>query len=133
MAKDLVEKELELIFPTTDVEIAGHVFELRPFSFVETRVAAMKLKEVLHLMEDGVDLDKIAEIYSKGGEGVRDVIAMCLDIKPATVDKFDMKSTATAIVNIIKINKDFFVEQVETEVSDLVETLGMQDNSPSEK
>ena len=133
MAKDLVEKELELLFPTTEVEIAGHTFELRPFSFVETRIAAMKLKDVAHLMGDGIEMDKIAEIYSKGGEGVRDVIAMCLDLKPATVDKFDMKSTTTAIVNIIKINKDFFVEQVETEVNNLVKTLGMEDNSPSEK
>lgn len=133
MAKDLVEKELELLFPTEEVEIAGHTFELKPFSFVETRIAALKLKDVLHLMGDGLEMNNIAEIYSKGGEGVRDVIAMSLDIKPTTVDKFDMKSTATAIVNIIKINKDFFVSQVETEVEQLTEMFNLQDNSPSEK
>lgn len=133
MAKDLVEKELDLIFPSTEVEIAGHTFELKPFSFVETRIVALKLKDVLHLLADGIKVENLAEIYANGYDGVRDVIALCLNIKPSTVDRFDQKNAMKAISKIIEINKDFFVEQVETEVEHLAEALGMQDNSPSEK
>ena len=129
----ITEKELELLFPETVVEIAGHEFTLKPFSFVETRVVAIKLKEVLHLFASEVTPSVLAEIYDKAFDGVRDVIAMSLGIKPTLVEKFDQKSAMKAITEIIKINKDFFTEQVEDEVQSLTDLLGMEDNSPSEK
>lgn len=129
----ITEKELDLIFPETLVTIAGYEFTLKPFSFAETRIVAIKLKAVLHLFASEVTPSVLAEIYDKAFDGVRDVIAMSLGIKPALVEKFDQRSAVKAVTEIIKINKDFFVEQVEDEVQSLTSLLGMEDNSPSEK
>lgn len=127
----ITEKELEFLFPETTVEIAGHEFKLRPFSFVETKIVAEKLKNVLHLFAGEITFETLAEIYANSYEGVRDVIAMCLNIKPTLVDKFDQKSALIAITHIIEVNKDFFSQNVEKEMKRLVEM--MADNSTTEK
>ena len=129
---DITEKELELLFPETTVEIAGHEFVLKPFSFVETRIVAQKLKSVLHLFAGEITPDVLVEIYSTGFEGVRDVIAMSLGIKPQLVEKFDQQSALKAITYIIEVNKDFFSQQVETQMETLAKILGMEDSLPTE-
>lgn len=131
---NITEKELELIFPETVVEIAGHEFKLTPFSFVETRTVAEKMKNVLHLFAGDITPEILIEVYSKGFEGVRDVIAMSLNIKPALVEKFDQASALKAITYIIEVNKDFFTQQVEGEMESLTKILGLaDDNSNTEK
>jgi len=129
---NITEKELELLFPETVVEIAGHDFTLKPFSFIETRIVAEKLKEVTHLFVGNVTPDTIMEIYSKGGEGVRDVIAIALNLKPQLVDKFDPQSTIKAITHIIEVNKDFFLQSVDSELENLMTVLEVEDNSSTE-
>lgn len=131
---NVTEKELKFLFPETVVEIAGHEFTLTPFSFVETRIVAEKMKDVLYLFAGDITPDVLIEIYSKGYNGVRDVIAMTLDIKPALVDKFDQQSALKAITHIIEVNKDFFTQQVESEMDGLTKILGMaEDSSNTEK
>lgn len=131
---NITEKELDLLFPETIVEIAGHEFTITPFSFVETRIVAEKMKEVLYLFAGEITPDVLIEIYSKGFDGVRDVIAMTLGIKPQLVEKFDQQSALKAINHIISVNKDFFTQQVESELETLTKTLGvMEDSSSTEK
>lgn len=131
---NITEKELDLLFPETEVEIAGHTFLLRPFSFVETKIVAMKLKEVLHLFTGEITPQVLVQIYATGFDGVRDVIAMSLNIKPALVEKFDQQAAMKAITNIIDVNKDFFTQQVENEMENLTKILGLEeDNSNTAK
>lgn len=119
--KSISEKELEFLFPETEVEIAGHTFALRPFSFSETVVVAEKLKGVLGILAEGeVTATTMATIYATSYEGIRDIMAMCLDIKPDLVDKFDQESALIAITSIIAVNKDFFVLRVKSTMDDLV-------------
>ena len=131
---NVTEKELEFYFPGKDVEIAGHEFTIIPFSFVETQIVAKKMKDVLYLFAGDITPDVLIEIYAKGFEGVRDVVAMSLGISPKLVEKFDQQSAMKAITNIIEVNKDFFTKRVEGEMENLTKILGFQeDNSSTEK
>ena len=132
---NITEKELEFLFPENEVEIAGHMFSIRPFSFVETQIVALKLKDVLHLFAGEITPMILAEVYSTAFEGVRDIIAMSLGIKPALVEKFDQASALIAITEIVKVNKDFFVQQVEGTMTELTEMVmpSEEETSPSEK
>lgn len=122
MAKTITEKELTLLFPSTDVEIAGHTFALTPFSFVETKIVSLKLRKVLHLFAaDTFDQAAFAGVYTDAYDGIRDVIALSLNIKPNLVDRFDLASAFKAITNIISINKDFFLESVSPELKVMVD------------
>ena len=121
MAKSITEKELNLIFPEEEVEIAGHVFTLRPFSFLETKIVAQKLHKVLHLfVADDLTTEAISSLYGDTYDGIRDVIAMSLKIDPNLVDKFDTASALRAITHIIKINKNFFSVELTKEAEDLM-------------
>lgn len=124
MAKTITEKELTLLFPGTDVEIAGHTFNITPFSFVQTKTVSLKLRNVLHLFAaDTFDKAAFAGIYTDAYDGIRDVIALSLNIKPNLVDRFDLASAFKAITNIISINKDFFLESVTPELKGLTEVV----------
>ena len=117
--KTITEKELEFLFPEAEYEIAGHTFTLRPFTFAETRIVAKKLANVLHLFEGELTFDMMAVIYAEAYDGIRDVVAMSLSIKPELVDKFDQKSAVAAIKAVVEVNKDFFVQEVQPLVVDL--------------
>jgi len=134
MVKTITEKELDLIFPEDEVTIGGHVFTIRPFSFAETRVVATKLKKVLHLFAaDNLDANAFGQIYGDAYEGIRDVIAMTLNINKNLVDRFDVASAFRAITHIIKINKDFFSESVGPEIEELAAMFGMNDKEEAEQ
>ncbi len=131
--KNITEKELEFLFPETEVEIAGKQFTLKPFTFSETRVVASKLGKVLHLFTGDLTTNDLVQIYAEAYEGVRDIIAMSLGIAPKLVDKFDQASAIIAIKNVVQVNKDFFVAQVETQVTALMEVVTGEEASTTEK
>lgn len=136
MAKTITEKELTLLFPSTDVEIAGHTFEMKPFSFVESKIVSLKLRNVLHLFAaDTFDQAAFATMYTDAYDGIRDVIALSLGIKPNLVDRFDLASAFKAITNIISINKDFFLKSVNPELKVMVDMFAdaMEPKSPATK
>lgn len=131
---NIVEKELEFLFPESTFELGGQEFSIKPFSFVETQIVALKLKDVLHLFAGEITPMVLAEVYSTAFEGVRDIIAMSLSLKPKTVEQFDQASALIAITQIVRVNKDFFVERVEATMTELTEMVMPSDaNSPLEK
>lgn len=108
-----MSKELKLLFPEKEVELAGQTFTIRPFSFVETRTVVRKLKDALHLFSGELTVNALADIYDKAFDGIVDVIAMVYQLDRETVEQFDNKTALQAVMGIVEVNKDFFVEEVE--------------------
>tara|TARA_R110002096_G_scaffold59120_1_gene148457 strand:- start:503 stop:898 length:396 start_codon:yes stop_codon:yes gene_type:complete len=126
------EKELQMLFPETEVMLLGREFTIKPFSFYETMVVSKKLKSVLHLFGGNITAESLAEIYEKAFVGLVDVIALVYSLDRKTVEKMDMKNAIVAINGIIGVNKSFFVDSVEMEISNLTTSMGMQQD-PSTK
>lgn len=126
----ITEKELKFLFPETTVEIAGHEFSLKPFSFHETFIVAEKLKNVLGLLQAGMSTEQIAHAVVQSCDGVEEIMAMALDLEVETIRKFDNKNAMKAILKIIEVNSDFFSESVQSELAAL---NAMMDDKPAKK
>lgn len=120
-----MSKELKLLFPEEEIELGGAKFTIRPFSFVETRTVARKLKEVIHLFVGDITPEILAEVYDKAFDGVVDVIGMVYQLDRETVEQFDLATAIKAINGIVGVNKDFFGNQVESQIDSLTKKLGM--------
>jgi len=114
------------------VEIAGHTFSLKPFSFHETFLVAEKLKNVLHLFQIGMTTDKIARVVIESRDGIEEILSMALDMDIELVKRLDNKNAMKAIVNIIEINKGFFADFVQEEIAHLNEMME-EEKSPKPK
>jgi len=127
----ITDKELQLLFPETEVEFAGKTFTIRPFSFVETRTVVRKLQDVIHLFGQELTAATLAGIYDKAFDGIADVIAMVYQLDRKTVEKLDIQSALIAVNGIIGANKSFFVDRVEQEIGAIATMMGMsEDQSP---
>ena len=127
---DVVEKEMKMLFPETDVELGGQTFSIRPFSFVETRIVVKHLKEVLHILNGDLTPQALAEIYDKAFDGVVAVIAMTFKMENENVEQFDNATALKAITSIVDVNKSFFAESVAAETDKIVKLLGMGETKP---
>lgn len=116
---NITAKELNLLFPVTEVEIAGHTFKLKPFSFYETFIVAEKLQSVLGLFNTQMTVEDIARVVLSSRTGVEDILAMALELDVETIRCFDNKSAMKAIVKIIEVNRDFFSQSVQEELEGL--------------
>ena len=113
-----------------EVELYGKTFEVRPFSYMETREVLKKLKSVLHLFfSTELTIDVILDAMSNSHEGIRDIVAMSLRLDSKIVDQFDQGEMIKAIRHIIEVNKDFFTSTVENELTSLTEMFGQEENS----
>jgi len=115
----VTEKELAFLFPEESVEIAGHAFTLRPFSFHETFLVAEHLRSVLHLLQVGMSIEAIAGVIVQARDGIEQTMSLALGLDVEVIRKFDNRSAMKAIVEIIRINKDFFAQQVQEELRSL--------------
>lgn len=134
MDADIQTKELKFLFPEKEIEIAGCKFTLKPFTFHETFVVAGLLKDVLGLMQAGMGVDQIAKVVVQCADGVEQTMSMALGLDVEDIQKFDNANAMKTIVNIIEINKDFFVDAVQKELGHLNGLLEQpQDAKPSAK
>lgn len=108
------EKEIAILFPEKELTIAGQKITIKPFSFGQTFYVADKLQPVFDIFvsEGETDQDKIKQAIIIAGESIVDVLSMALQLSPETVKQFDNKTAVKAIMEVVKINKDFFVEEV---------------------
>ena len=127
----ITEKELDLLFPETDVEVAGHTFTLKPFSFHESFIVAEKLKNVLHVFQIGMSTDAIARVIIEARDGVEEIVSMAFGLDVKLVQKLDNKNAIKAIVKIIEVNKDFFSDFVQDELAALNEMMEEEDSKPN--
>ena len=124
----ITDKELALLFPEKTVEIAGVNFEIRPFSFSETRTVFRLLKDVLHVFTREGDLtpDDLAIIFDKAYDGIAEVLSMVYGLDRKAVDKLDNASAIKMIVEVVMINKGFFSDEIMPVLAPLMETMTEQ-------
>ena len=116
---DITTKELKHIFPSKKVTISGVPFTLKPFNVKELLFAMDQLKSVIGALRLSDDPEEMAKVLIGCGAGIVEVTAMSLHITKEEFEQFDMANAMKAIVNIITINKDFFIQRVQKELEGL--------------
>lgn len=129
----ITKKELDLLFPETEVELAGHTFKIKPFSFVETRTVATKLGPVMHLFSSDMTPASLAVIYTDAFDGIVDVMQMVYGIDKSLIEQFDQATALKAIIEIVNVNKNFFSDRVETHLTDVKELMSEDKSSTGNK
>jgi hypothetical protein len=121
MKNNLTEKEIKILFPESEIEIAGLTFSVRPFSFVESKRVVEKLGSVIHLLGGDITPEVLGQLYASAFEQVRDIIAMVLKIEPTIVEQLDLGSISKIVMEIIRVNKDFFDGSVKSNLEGIAE------------
>jgi len=132
--KSIPQKEMEMLFPESkNVEIAGTVYTIKPFNFVQTRMVVKALGGTVGyvpmlISDDGViNLDVATKVLDESFDGICKIISMCLNIDVSDVEQFDNTSALKAITNIIEVNKEFFFHSTAGEITNLKTTLGLEE------
>lgn len=125
----LTEKEIKILFPESELEIAGLTFTIRPFSFVESKKVVEKLGTVIHLLGGEITPEVLGQLYASAFEQVRDIIAMVLKVEPTIVEQLDLGSVSKIVLEIIRVNKDFFDGSVKSNLESVAEMFKSLDQT----
>jgi len=129
--KTITDKELELLYPNSgEIDICGHTFTIRKFSMGQSAFVLKKIGLIIPMLLSNYDFQTkslnalepgmLMGAFNETSDGIFEVVAMCLNVKPAIVEEFDPETFFLVIEEIIRVNIDFFDNRVKSIVMDKI-------------
>lgn len=130
-----MSKELDTLFPESEIVLGGETIKVSPFRFGQFPQVIKKMRGVASAM-DGDDFGSIASIVdliALGGDDILDLVSIALKKDREWVDELTPEDGAKAISIVIESNYDFFELRVLPVISSTMERLSKKKGKSQSK
>lgn len=127
------DKQLRILFPTRDIEVAGEKFLLRPFPFGKLPKVIGYLGDMMHLVtnipdelitaidssnDNGADwkvnpelIGYFATVVELGGENILNMMALAVGKPRVWIDELEPDEGLLLLMDVFEVNYDFFKQR----------------------